>query len=123
MRIRKTMWVLSVGVISLFYAVPAMTASQVPEIARKAGCMACHGIEGKIVGPGFAWVAYKYKDDKAKGKKAIVDQIVNGGKGQWTRYTGGIIMPQFREQTTEAQRNELADYILSLDPIAPPKGF
>jgi cytochrome c len=106
--------------IALVGAVPAMAAPQMPEFTKKAGCTTCHKIEGKLIGPAFAWVADKYKDDKATGKQSIVDRIANGSRGQWTRYTGGIIMPPYGAQTTEVQRNELADYILSLDPIAPP---
>jgi cytochrome c len=120
MRTKTRMWILGVMAITLIGAVPAMAASQMPEIAKKAGCAMCHQIEGKLIGPAFAWVADKYKDDKEAGRKAIVNQIANGSRGQWTRYTGGVIMPPYGAQTTEAQRNELADYILGLDPIAPP---
>lgn len=114
------LWILGVVAILLLGAGPAMAAAQAPEVARQSGCLACHGIERKIIGPAFAWVADKYQGDKAAGKQAIIDKIVNGSSGQWIRYTGRIIMPPYGAQTTEAQRNELADFILSLDPIAPP---
>lgn len=120
MRRKSRMWIPSMMAIALFGAIPAMAASQMPEITKKAGCVMCHQIEGKLIGPAFAWVADKYKEDKEAGKKAIVNQIANGGRGKWTRYTGGVIMPPYQAQTTETQRNELADYILGLDPIAPP---
>lgn len=114
-------WLFTVTAASLLVAAPATAASPMPEIARKAGCLACHGIDGKIIGPAFTWVADKYKENRETGKKVIVDRIANGSKGQWIRQTGMIIMPPYASQTTEAQRNELADFILSLDPVAPPE--
>ena len=92
-----------------------------PEVVRKAACATCHKIDKKLIGPAFVWVAYKYSDDKEAGKKAIIDQIINGGQGEWTKYTGGAIMPSYGSTTTEAQRDELADFILGLEPIAPPE--
>jgi len=120
MRIPHTIWILGMVAIPLLSTLPVMAASQMPEFTKKAGCAMCHKIDGKLIGPAFAWVADKYKDDKEAGKKIIVDRIANGSSGQWIIYTGGIIMPPYRAQTTEAQRNELADYILELDPVAPP---
>ena len=99
---------------------PALAAEAMPDAAKKGGCLACHAIDKKVVGPAWAWVADKYKGDKAKGKAAIIHQIVNGGKGLWTKYTGGVPMPPYGPRTTEEQRNELADFILDLTPMAPP---
>lgn len=105
----------------ILYGSTTLAAPPMPEVARKAACATCHRVDRKLIGPAFAWVAYKYKDDKVQGKKAIIHQIINGGKGKWTRYTGGIVMPSYGQTTTEAQRNELADFILSLTPVAPPQ--
>lgn len=114
-------WLFTATAVSLLVAATSTAASPMPEIARKAGCLACHGIDRKIIGPAFTWVADKYKENRETGKKAIIDRIANGSKGQWIRQTGMIIMPPYAAQTTEAQRNELADFILSLDPVAPPE--
>jgi cytochrome c len=119
MKMKKTMFALSAVAISLYGISTAMAAEAMPETAKKAGCTACHAIDHKVVGPAWAWVANKYKGDKS-GKDAIIHQIVNGGKGKWTKYTGGVPMPPYGPRTTEAQRNELADFILSLTPIEPP---
>ncbi len=110
------------GVMVLFLSTANMVqaAGPMPEVVRKAACATCHKADKKLIGPAFAWVAYKYKDDKEAGREAIINQIINGGQGKWTKYTGGAIMPSYGQTTTEAQRNELADYILSLDPVAPP---
>lgn len=120
MRVKNLYWLLSVIVVLLGGTTVALAAPQMPEVATKAACITCHAIDRKVIGPAWDWVAYKYKDDKATGKKEIMDQIANGGKGRWTKYTGGIVMPPMKAQTTEAQREELADFILGLDPVAPP---
>jgi len=120
MRGVSVFWVLWGPVLFILSASAGMATEPMPEVATKAACITCHAIDGKIIGPAWAWVSYKYKDDKESGKKEIMDQIANGGKGRWTRYTGGIVMPPMKAQTTEAQRTELADFILNLDPVAPP---
>jgi len=118
MNMKSTILTLS-GAAVLLYCANAAMAADMPETAKKAGCTACHAIDKKVVGPAWAWVADKYKGD-AKGKDAIIHQIVNGGKGKWTKYTGGVPMPPYGPRTTEEQRNELAEFILSLPPVSPP---
>ena len=120
MRINFTDKLIMGVAMTLLLAGSAMAESQVLETARKAGCLACHGISKKIVGPAFAWVSYKYKDDKERGKKAIVDAIANGSEKKWV-IAWGAMMPPMKGQTTDQQRNDLADYILGLDPVAPPE--
>jgi cytochrome c len=119
MKMKNTILALSAVAVSLYGFESTMAAEAMPETAKKVGCTACHAIDKKVVGPAWAWVADKYKGD-AKGKEAIIQQIVKGGKGMWTQYTGGAPMPPYGPRTTEEQRNELADFILSLPPMAPP---
>jgi cytochrome c len=121
MRVKNMFWLLSVIAVLLGGTTAAQAAPQMPEVATKTACITCHAIDRKLIGPAWTWVAYKYKDDKETGKMEIMDQIANGGKGRWTMYTGGIIMPPMKAQTTEEQRAELADFILNLDPVAPPE--
>jgi len=56
-------------------------------LAQKIGCLVCHGVDKKIVGPAFKDVAAKYK-----GKKVIdtlATKAIKGGTGVW----GPIPMP------------------------------
>ena len=70
------------------------------------GCLACHGIGKKIVGPGYNEVAAKYHGDAgAIGK--IEASIRNGGVGQW----GQIPMPPFTDLKPEELRT-LAEFVL-----------
>lgn len=52
------------------------------ELARKNSCMACHGVDKKIVGPAFQAVAQKYKGDKT-GAATIEASIRKGSTGKW----------------------------------------
>ena len=56
------------------------------DLATKSGCMACHQVDKKVVGPAYQEVAKKYKAaDEAK----LVEKVLKGGSGAW----GTIPMP------------------------------
>ena len=56
------------------------------ELASKSGCLACHAVDKKVVGPAFQDVAKKYKAaDEAK----LVEKVKKGGSGTW----GPVPMP------------------------------
>ena len=73
-------------------ASPVAAAATVPAdpgvLAQKNGCLTCHGMESKIVGPGLREVANKYQ-----GRSDAIDyfagKIKAGGTGVW----GDIPMP------------------------------
>ena len=52
-------------------------------LAQKSGCMACHSVDKKIVGPAFKDVAAKYKGQKVEG--TLVAKVTKGGTGVWVR--------------------------------------
>ena len=48
------------------------------DLAQKSGCLACHAVDKKVVGPAFQDVAKKYKAaDEAK----LVEKVKKGGSG------------------------------------------
>lgn len=63
-------------------------ADDAKAIAAKSGCLACHGIASKIVGPGYTEIAAKYKGDKDALTK-LTAKVKAGGSGAW----GPIPMP------------------------------
>jgi cytochrome c len=67
-------------------AAPAMADEQ--QIMQKAGCLACHTVDKKLIGPAFKEVSAKYKGDKAAEGK-LVDKVRKGGAGVW----GQVPMP------------------------------
>lgn len=76
-------------------------------LAEKNGCMACHGIDKKVVGPAYQDVAKKYKGDAtAAGKLAA--KVKAGGSGVW----GQIPMPP-NPQVSDADIKTLVTWILA----------
>ena len=57
-------------------------------IAQKSGCMACHTVEKKLVGPAYKDVSAKYKG-QADAATKLADKVRKGGTGVW----GQIPMP------------------------------
>lgn len=68
-------------------------------------CTACHGINNKIVGPGFNEIAAKNKD-RAGAVAYLIDKIKNGGQGVY----GAIPMPA-QPQVSDADAKAIAEWI------------
>ena len=58
------------------------------KLANDNGCMACHGVANKIVGPGYNEVVAKYKG-QADAEAKLVAKVKAGGQGVW----GAVPMP------------------------------
>jgi cytochrome c len=76
-------------------------------MAKKLGCMSCHQMAKKVVGPSFTDVAKKYKGD-AKAAEHLEHVIVKGGKGVW----GPV--PMAPQPKAAGDAKALAAWILSL---------
>ena len=84
--------------------------SAVKELTSKGACLACHGLDRKVVGPGFNEIAARYKaNDKAE--SYIAGKIRSGGQGIW----GGTPMPP-SVALTDAEAGLLAKWILKGTP-------
>ncbi len=57
-------------------------------LTQRLGCAVCHGVENKIVGPGFRDVARKHAD-RSDALDYLARKITNGGSGVW----GPVLMP------------------------------
>ena len=82
------------------------TVADVTTLLNANGCLACHGIDKKIVGPGYKEVAEKYRGD-ANAISKLEASIRNGGMGKW----GQIPMPPFSQLKPEELRS-LAEFVL-----------
>ncbi len=82
-------------------------------LAKKSGCLACHGVDKKIVGPAWKDVAAKYKGD-AGAKDRLIAKVKKGGKGNWTKVTGGAPMPPYSPRVSDENIGKLVDFILAL---------
>lgn len=78
--------------IAVFGALAAIAGSAYgadpAELAKKSGCLACHAVDKKVVGPSYKEVAAKYKGDKTAEAK-LIDKVKKGGSGTW----GAVPMP------------------------------
>ena len=98
------------GVTSL---VLSSTAFADLDLAKKSGCLACHSVEKKVVGPAWKDVAAKYKG-QADAKAVLIDKVKKGGKGNWTEVTGGAPMPPYSPRVADADIEKLVDFVLAL---------
>lgn len=78
-------------------------------LAKKSGCLACHSIEKKMVGPAWKDVAARYKG-KADAKAVLVGTVKKGGKGNW----GAAPMPPYSPRLSDSKIEKLVDFILGL---------
>lgn len=58
------------------------------DLVKSRGCMACHAVDKKLVGPSYQAIAKKYRGD-TKAPDTLADKIRRGGAGVW----GPIPMP------------------------------
>ncbi len=89
-----------------------MVAAQVSanqELAQKHGCLACHGVDKKILGPAYKDVAAKYKGNKEAEAK-LIEKVKKGGSGVW----GPMPMPANSPKVPDADIKTLVDWILAL---------
>lgn len=79
-------------------------------LANAKGCLACHDLKVKKVGPAYIDVAKRYAGQKDAPAK-LTQKILNGGSGSW----GEVAMPANRTMgVTEADAKKLANWVLSL---------
>lgn len=79
------------------------------ELAKKSGCLACHSVDKKIVGPAWKDVAAKYKGD-ANAKATLIEKVKKGGKGNW----GPTPMPPYSPRVADADIEKLVDFVMGL---------
>lgn len=79
------------------------------ELAKKSGCLACHSVDKKVVGPAWKDVSEKYKGN-AEMKAKLVDKVKKGGKGVW----GEVPMPPYSPRVADADIDTLVTFVLSL---------
>lgn len=83
------------------------------DLAKKSGCLACHSVDHKVVGPAWKDVAAKYKGD-AGARERLIKKVHTGGKGNWTAVTGGVPMPPYSPRVSDENIETLVDFVLSL---------
>jgi len=65
--------------LALALATAGAWADATEDAMNKAGCMACHTKDKKLVGPAFKEIAAKYKGQDATAK--LIEKVRKGGSG------------------------------------------
>ena len=67
------LFALSLNAFAADAAKPAADAKAAEALAQKSGCLACHSVQNKVVGPAYKDVAAKYKANKVeRDRKSVV---------------------------------------------------
>ncbi|WP_333784784.1 c-type cytochrome [Thermocrinis sp.] len=96
---KKVLMLLVVGLASVSFANE--------QLAKQKGCMACHDMKAKKVGPSYTDIAKKYAG-KADAVDYLAGKIKKGGAGVW----GSVPMPP--QNVTDAEAKQLAQWIMSV---------
>jgi len=104
----KSIVISMIAAAGLMVAGSAM-AADMPDLAKKSGCIACHKIEGKLVGPAWTDIAKKYKGD-AGAEAKLEAKVAKGGAGVW----GTMPMPPNAPKVSAADIKTLVQFIMGL---------
>ncbi len=81
------------------------------DLAMNSGCLACHQVDTKLVGPSYKDVAAKYKGQDGA-RDMLVQSVINGGVNKW----GPVPMPAKggRTDVSDEDVGKIVDWILTL---------
>ncbi|MBL8510616.1 MAG: c-type cytochrome [Betaproteobacteria bacterium] len=79
-------------------------------VAGQQGCLGCHAIEQRVIGPSYKEIAARYRP-VADAETQLIAKIRQGGAGNW----GGVAMPP-QAAASEDDLRLLVRWILMIDP-------
>jgi cytochrome c len=88
-------------------ATQVASAPSPPDLAQKAGCMACHRVRNRVVGPAFTEIAARYATSGAA-LATLTAKVKAGGAGAW----GAVAMPP-QAQMKDADATTIVQWILA----------
>lgn len=91
-------------------SLPAAEAAAAQELAKNSGCLSCHALDEKIVGPAYVKVAAKYAAN-SDAVESIADSVRNGSQGKW----GRTAMPAHPD-LPKGDLDKLTRWVMSLKP-------
>lgn len=77
-------------------------------LAGKSGCLVCHAVDHKVVGPSYQDIAAKYKD-KAGAQEMLIQNVKKGVVGNW----GKIPMPANSPRVADDDIKTLVEWVLA----------
>jgi cytochrome c len=78
------------------------------DLAKRKGCLACHGVDQRVVGPAFREVAARYRGEEGI-EARLVEKLRRGGGGAW----GPMSMPPHPDLAPQDART-LVRWVLGL---------
>ena len=100
----KAVWM---GMVAASALLMAGTAQADADLAKKNGCMNCHTVDKKLVGPAFKDIAAKYKGQDVVAR--LMDKVRKGGSGSF----GPVPMaPNTPAQINDADLKAAVEFIL-----------
>ncbi len=78
-------------------------------LAKKSGCLTCHAIDKKVVGPAWKDIAAKYRGDTGA-QSRLSSKVAKGGSGAW----GSMAMPANSPRVADTDIQSLVRFILLL---------
>lgn len=106
----KTRWI-GIPVIALML-LGAGEAWADEALARSSGCLECHSVDKKVIGPAFRDIAERYRN-VARARTTLIEKVKNGAKGNWTEVTGGVPMPPHSPRLSDAEIQRVVDWVMS----------
>ena len=89
------------------FGLAAAQAQDALALAKAKGCMGCHAVNSKVVGPAFSDVAARYAKTPAA-PAMVAKNIVSGWKGAW----GDVPMPA-QDHVSPVEAEALAKWVLA----------
>lgn len=77
-------------------------------LTKNSGCIACHTVDKKVLGPAYKDIAAKYRNDKAA-EANLIKKVKAGGKGVW----GDVPMPP-NAHVKDADIKTMVQWMLSI---------
>ncbi|MEK6595227.1 MAG: c-type cytochrome [Pseudomonadota bacterium] len=97
-----------IGAVAASALLLAGVAQADADLAKNSGCLNCHNVDTKLVGPSLKDIAAKYAGQDGA-SAMLADKILKGSNGVW----GPIPMPPNANVSPENAK-VLADFILTL---------
>ncbi len=95
----------SAALISVVLSAGAASVAVADEaLAKKSGCLTCHSIDRKMVGPSFKSIAAADRD-----RDTMIHSVKKGSKGVY----GKVMMPPNSPRISDENIAKLVDFIIS----------
>jgi cytochrome c len=100
---------------TLPWVVPALVllapnAQANEELMRRGGCVGCHDVDEKLIGPAYRDVANRYRG-QPKALEQLFKKVREGGTGNWG---DASMTPNGKDKISDDDLRQLLHWILSL---------